>query len=1159
MQNQRSFLTTRPVAISMVFLAAVVFGYFSYGRLPVNLMPEMSYPTLTVRTEYPGAAPEEVENDVTRPIEEALGVIGGLRRISSVSRAGVSDVVLEFSWGIEMSDAIQDTLEKLDLVFLPDETERPLILRFDPSLDPVMELSLAGRAGSETDEAELRRVRRIAELQVKRALEPIKGVAAVRVRGGLEEEIHVLLDDELLRRTGLSVQNVIDRLRQENINVAGGTLTEGRTEYMVRTLNEYENLQQMEDTIVATREGRQIRVRDLGRVEWSHKERQITTRTDGRESVQLEVFKEADANIVALAGRVKERLGDFDPDAPGPEETSEPEEDGKEKPRLAKPSGLVEELYRSEGVVLKMVADRSLFIEGSVNEVRNTAIIGGLLAIVILFLFLRSLKSTAIIALSIPISLIVTFAPLQLLGVSLNIMSLGGLALGIGMLVDSSIVVLESIFRCREEGDGIAEAAVRGTNEVRMAVIASTLTSIAVFLPMVFVEGVAGQAFGDLGLAVVISLLAALVVALTLIPMLASRTGAPLLSGERSAPSLLPTASWRAFRGPITEIYRRWARWPRIAWLFLPLVLASLWLVVRLILGTALEAVGKLVLGLVMAIVIAWQRYLGGPLRHIFDFLTGPPLRVTSTLMDGLGRVYPGAIRWALRHSVVVVLIVVGSMALTGLVAVNLDSELLPEVHQGELTFEVQLPVGTPLEETAAVLAPLEEAILAEREHIDALLLTLGFDPATSQRSDEGEHTARFKLILETSDARAEEAVIARLRRRIERMPDISARVVRPVLFSFQTPIEVEVHGTDLLQLRQKAEETRDVMAALPELADVETTQRPGAPEVQIVYDRDQLSRYGLNIQTVAQQVRDAVKGYEATLFNLGDRRIPIVVRLQEDDRRRVTDVREFLVNPGGERPIALYSVAEVTLAEGPSEVRRVDGRRVALVRSNVGMGSLGGAVERVESVLTREIDWPSDMTFYVAGQSQEWDRSRGSLLLALALSVFLVYVIMAAQFESLVQPLVIMLTIPLAFLGTVLALWLLDISMSVVVFLGMIMLAGIVVNNAIVLVDYINTLRQRGMERVEAIVTAGSVRLRPILMTTATTALGLTPMALGLGDGAEIRTPMAITVISGLLASTVLTLLIIPSFYSMIDRLRETALGPSPAATVPEAERLTP
>jgi HAE1 family hydrophobic/amphiphilic exporter-1 len=307
----------------------------------------------------------------------------------------------------------------------------------------------------------------------------------------------------------------------------------------------------------------------------------------------------------------------------------------------------------------------------------------------------------------------------------------------------------------------------------------------------------------------------------------------------------------------------------------------------------------------------------------------------------------------------------------------------------------------------------------------------------------------------------------------------------------------------------------------------------------------------------VAEQVRDAVKGHEASLYNLGDRRIPIMVQLQEEDRRRVTDVREFEVNPGGDRPIPLASVAAVTLAEGPSEVRRVDGRRVALVTANMAFGSLGGAVEQVEAALRSEIEWPEDMTFFVAGQSQEWERSRGSLLLALALSVFLVYVIMAAQFESLLQPLVIMLTIPLAFLGTVVALWVLGISLSVVVFLGMIMLAGIVVNNAIVLVDYINTLRLRGMERAEAIVTAGSVRLRPILMTTATTVLGLTPMALGLGDGAEIRTPMAIAVISGLAASTLLTLLIVPSVYSMLDRAREAVAGQ--AAAPAEAEGVTP
>jgi len=1127
-----SVLTTRPVAISMVFVAALVFGYFSYGRLPLTLMPEMSYPTVTVRSEYPGAAPEEVENDVTRPIEESLGVIGGLRRISSVSRAGVSDVVLEFTWGTDMSEAIQDTLEKLDLVFLPDEAERPLILRFDPSLDPVLELSLATTVSGAAGEPELRRLRRIAELQVKRALEPITGVAAVRVRGGLEEEIHVLLDDERLRQTGLSVATVIERLRQENINVAGGTLTEGRTEYMVRTLNEYTDLEQMKDTIVAVREGRQIRVRDLGEVRWGHRERQIVTRTDGRESVQIEVFKEADANIVALADRVRARLGEFDPEDDGEAEAA-PGSEGAPEP----PAGLTEELYRTENVLLELVADRSVFIRASLDEVRNTAIIGGLLAVMVLFLFLRSLKSTAIVAVSIPVSLIVTFAPLKLLAVSLNIMSLGGLALGIGMLVDSSIVVLESIFRCRQEGDDVPGAAVRGTREVRTAVIASTLTSIAVFLPMVFVEGVAGQAFGDLGLAVVTSLLAALIVALALIPMLASRRGSQLLANDAPPPSLAPTASWRAFRRDLSALLARWGARSKIHHYLL--VVVMLWLAVRMVVGTAMEIVGKLVVGLAMLVVLAWRRLLGPWLGAAFRLVATPLLRATESAMATVGETYPRVLGWALRHPGAMSAATLACIALTATLALRLESELLPEVHQGEITFELQLPVGTPLETTEAALAPIEKAVLSERAHIRAVLMTVGFDPTASQRSDEGEHTARLKLILESSDPALEAAVVARLRSRLAEVPDLDARVVRPVLFSFQTPIEVEVHGDDLVGLRRTAERVRDVMSRLSELADVETTQRPGSPEVQIVYDRDQLSRYGLNVGAVAEQVRDAVRGYEATRYNLGDRRIPIVVRLQETDRRRVTDVEQFLVNPGGDRPIPLSSVAAVTLAEGPSEVRRVDSRRVALVTANVAEGSLGQAVARVERALRTQIDWPPEASFLVAGQSQEWDRSRDSLLLALGLSLFLVYVIMAAQFESLLQPLIIMLTVPLAFLGTLGALHALHISLSIVVFLGMIMLAGIVVNNAIVLVDYTNTLRARGTPGLEAILTAGSVRLRPILMTTATTVLGLAPMAIGLGDGAEIRTPMAVAVISGLLVSTLLTLLVIPSAYAIVEGLR--------------------
>jgi HAE1 family hydrophobic/amphiphilic exporter-1 len=476
--------------------------------------------------------------------------------------------------------------------------------------------------------------------------------------------------------------------------------------------------------------------------------------------------------------------------------------------------------------------------------------------------------------------------------------------------------------------------------------------------------------------------------------------------------------------------------------------------------------------------------------------------------------------------------------AITGWTARALDNELLPEVRQGEFTVEVALPVGTPIEHTESIVAPVEAAILEEKEHIRSLLLTVGYDAAYSNRSDEGEHTARFKVLLDAADPRLEETVISRLRRRFAAIPDLDARVTRPVLFSFKAPIEVEVHGDDLVELRRQAETVKAKMAAMPQLADVETTLQRGAPEVQVVYDRDLLARYDMNPGQVARLVRDKVLGFEATRFNMKDRRIPIVVRLRLEDRRNVEDVRSLIVNPGGDRPIPLSAVAAVELAEGPSEVRRIDGRRVALINSNIASGSLGSAVTAIKQELNA-LEWPSGTTFLISGQNEEWERSRGSLFLALALSIFLVYVIMAAQFESLWHPLVILFTIPLAFFGTVLTLYLLGISLSIVVFLGMIMLAGIVVNNAIVLVDYINTLKRRGLPAIEAVVTAGSVRLRPILMTTATTTLGLLPMALGIGDGAELRTPMATAVISGLLVSTLLTLFIIPVIYSLVDHLK--------------------
>ena len=1213
-ESSRHFIVSRPVAILMVALAAVVFGYLSLGQLPVTLMPELTYPTLTVRTSYPGAAPEEVENDIGRPIEEALGVVGGLQKISSINRAGVSDVVLEFGWDTPMADATQDVLEKLDRVFLPVEAERPLILHFDPSLDPILEISVSGDGRRYDGEEGLRRLRRLAEQQIKRELEPIKGIAAVQVRGGLEEEIHVSVDAATLRRTGISIQMVIDRLAQENINVAGGTLLEGRIEYMVRTLNEFESLDQIEDTIVSNFEGRPIRIKDLGQVTWSHKEREILTRTDGNESVQIDIFKEADANIVAVADRVRRMLGDFDIEQARERDTAgagaAPDKRGSRGPQLA--MGLNSSLYKSEGAYLTVVADRSQFIESSISNVRNTAIFGGLLAIAVLYLFLRNFKSTAIIAVSIPASLLVTFAPLNSMGITLNIMSLGGLALGIGMLVDSSIVVLESIYRCKEEGDTMTQAVIRGTLEVRSAVVASTLTSVAVFFPMMFVEGIAGQAFGDLGFAVVFSLLASAGVALFFIPMVANRTALGLgttgvvagVLGIGALASINPLAgqavgglfalaivvgwitvaiqairgrlasdpytkrttglwrwsSLRAFRSGVPAVWKafkvcllfphrqsvlpRWlgyVLWPVMA-ILAPLVLAAGLLyeiVIRFLIGSVLEWVfGKPAVLAVMGFAAFTRGALVPAIAVAFRILTWAPSKLVGAMLSVANRTYPRVLRGALAHPGIVVVLMAVCIWFAWDAGTSLDSELLPEVHQGEFTVEVQLPVGTPLHETERVTAPVEQAILAERDHIESLILTVGYDSANSTRSDEGEHSARFKVVLDSASRTAgvEEAVVERLRERFVSIPDLEARVVRPVLFSSKTPIEVEIYGTDLDLLREYGAKAKDIMERLPGLADVETTLRPGAPEVQIVYDRDKLALYDLNISTVARHVRDKVKGFEATRFNLTDRRIPILVRLNIGDRETVEDVAALIVNPGGDRPIRLSAVADVTLGEGPSEVRRVDGSRVALVQANLDKGSLSAAAASIRQALRDEIAWPAQLGFDIRGQSEEWERSQRSLVLALGLSLFMVYVIMAVQFESLIHPLVIMLTIPLAFVGTFLALKFLGLNLSIVVFLGMIMLAGIVVNNAIVLVDYINKLRARNVEKQEAIMTAGVIRLRPILMTTATTVLGLLPLALGIGEGAELRAPMAIAVISGLITSTALTLIVIPTMYSLLD-----------------------
>jgi hydrophobic/amphiphilic exporter-1 (mainly G- bacteria), HAE1 family len=1130
-QNPNSHFTTdRPVAVLMVFIAAVVFGFFSFKRLPVTLMPELNYPTLTVRTEYEGAAPEEVENEVSRPVEEALGVVNGLNRISSVSRAGVSDVSLEFVWGTDMSQAAQDTLEKLDQVFLPQEVEKPLILHFDPSLDPIMELSLSGEGVRYDGEIGLRRLRRLSEIQIRRELEPITGVAAVRIRGGLEEEIHVMLDQEALKRTGISIQEIIGRLAQENINVAGGMVQEGRTEYMVRTLNEFVDQDQIEDTIIRRDAAGEVRIRDVGSVQRSHKDREILTRTNGKESVQIDIYKEADANIVAVAGAVTRAVGKIEQGALSPFMKMMMQMNHAMASMF--PDRMAARLFKEEGARLEVVADRSVFIENSISEVRKTAIVGGLLAVLVLFLFLKDIKSTLIVAVSIPMSILITFAPLNLSDVTLNIMSLGGLALGVGMLVDSSIVVLESIYRCIQEGDDLKTAAVRGAREVRGAVTASTLTSIAVFLPMVFVEGIAGQIFGDLGMAVVISLLASLMVAVYFIPMLSSRSIPKISEKESGTLSWKEWAAWKSFREDVRWMGRSWK------WVISPYCL------LKCLLGLLLELLGKLITKGVGASVSFFVRRLIPLLGKMGGAIVKWPLIWTQACIGWLVHKYPKWLESALNRPGSVFAFMLGTLLLTVILGLSLETELLPEVHQSEITFELNLPVGTPLEETVRILSEIESSVLEDQPEIKSVLTTFGYDITNIKRSDEGEHSARFKLLIAGKDnpIQSEERVLTKVRRLLEDVPDLKFRVTRPVLFSTRKPVSLEIHGDDLLQLKTISRQAEEVLGELSELADVETTLRSGAPEVQITYDRARLARYGLNIGQVADLVRDLIKGNEATRFNMKDRRIPIIARLGEADRQEIEDIGDLTVNPGGDQPIPLRAVADYQIGEGPSEIRRIDGKRVALIQANLGTASLGTAVKAIQKTLKEGVQWPADMNFFISGQSEEWQRSQNSLLLAMGLSIFLVYVIMASQFESLIQPFIIMFAVPLAFVGSVIGLIVTQTSLSIVVFLGLIMLVGIVVNNAIVLVDYANLLRARGMPPKEAILTACSVRLRPILMTTATTVLGLLPMAIGFGDGAEIRTPMAIAVIFGLISSTVLTLIVVPTVYHLLDRRNQVA-----------------
>ncbi|TVQ30549.1 MAG: efflux RND transporter permease subunit [Wenzhouxiangella sp.] len=1079
--------TRRRVSVAMFTLGLMLFGLVSLSRLDISLLPDLAYPTLTVRTDFTGAAPAEIENLITRPVEEVVGVVRGVRRVSSVSRTGQSDVTLEFAWGSNMDHAALDVRERLERLNLPLQADRPLLLRFDPSTEPVLRFALARNPDTDAPEEqrllppashpdaslELRILRRHADEQLKKDMESIPGVAAITVSGGLEDEIQVLVDQHRLAQLGLSVEQVAQRLRAENVNLSGGRLEEGSRQFLVRTINEFQSMEEIAGVIIATRDARPVYLRDIAEVRQGWREREAITRVNGEEMVELAIYREGDANVVAVARAVERRLARLRADLP---------------PDLA----------------LTRVYDQSVFIRNAIVQVIQAAVLGGLLAIGVLYLFLKNVRATVIIGVAIPVSVIATFAAMYGGGITLNIMSLGGIALAIGLLVDNAIVVLENIAAKREQGAGLIEAARDGAGEVSGAVIAATLTTIAVFFPLVFVDGIAGQLFRDQALTVTFALLVSLAVALTLIPMLASLGEKP----RARASGDLPSAAGQAGAGGSGRLARLRAS---LAWL---------------ITGTAVfltRLAGLLVFGL----------------ARLLHTLLKPVVLGFNRGFQVIADAYPGLLKKALVWRGTTVALALGLFVLALLLVPRLGTELVPSLAQGEFHVQVQLAPGTPLEQTDRAIARLD-AIARARPEVERTDVVAGTGARMDTNPDEaGEHSGTLNVVLKPGANEAR--VVAELRRHLAEMPGVSYAIGRPQLFTFATPLEIEVTGFELDQLKQVSDRIARRLADSPRFADVQTSMEHGHPEIQIRFDHERAARLGLRADQIADTVVRQVRGEVATRYTWRERRIDVLVRARDDQRESLERLAQLVVNPGAERPITLDAVADLSLAIGPSEIRRIAQQRVALITANPGFGDLGRAAEEAQAILA-EIPMPAGMSARVAGQSEEMQQAFTSLLLALALAVFLVYLVMASQFESLLHPFVILLTIPLALTGAVFGLWLTGSSLSVVVFIGLIMLAGIVVNNAIVLVTRINQLREAGLPRLEAIVEGGKARLRPIVMTTLTTTLGLLPLALGLGEGAEMRAPMAITVIGGLLLATLLTLVVIPVVYSLLDRRRTRA-----------------
>lgn len=1014
----------RPVTIIMIMLIVILLGSVSLTRLPIDLLPDMEIPVAVVVTSYNGVGPEEIEKLITKPVEGALSTVENIDSVTSMTSEGSSIVIAMFNYGTDMNFATLQMREKVDLVKLafPDDVKAPMIMKVDPSSMPIIQMTVTQK------DADLAALQTLVDDEIKPRIERVEGAGSVTVSGGYKTRVNIKTNAEKMNGYGLSVSTLAGILRAENLNSSGGQVQKGNQELTIRTMGEFQSLEEIENLMIPLPAGGQVHLKDIAEVSLGHDDVNTISRINGQNSISIGIQKQSGTNTVKVAKDVYKALDKLKVDYPN--------------------------------LSFDIVMDQSVYIKESINTVEREALVGGLLAIFVLFLFFHNFRTTFITATAIPIALMATFSVLYFLGVSLNMMTMGGLSLAMGRLVDDNVVALENIYRFRQEGYSKKEAAVKAVSEIAMAITASTLTTISVFLPMVFVQGITATLFKELSLTVCVSLASSLIVSLTLVPTLSSK----IMKAES-----IPEGR-TGFFGVMDRFSRSFDR-----------------------------SFGK------------------------------------------LEDVYRRFLHYALYHRKMVLLIALGIFVLSGLSVTQLGAEFIPASDAGEINITAKLPDGAKLEETDSIVARVEEKLEGIQE-IKSAFVSVGSGGALSMEgSSSNKGTINVKLVDLKDRSRSVGQVADEIRGLTQDIAGAKFDVTVTDMMSMGTssnPIDIAIKGDDLNELKRIGNDIKEIVASVEGTREVQTSIGEGVPEVQVKVNRANASQYGLTAAQISTALKGTISGTTATTYRYQGNEINVVISGDETLKSSISNLEQTPIPTASGISVPLGEVATITMDRGPTTINRTNQTRNVNVTCQIMNRDVNSITKDIENKL-KDYGMPEGYSYKFGGQSEEMMNSFSDLGMAMVLAVILVYMVLASQFESLLHPFTIILSLPMAFSGGLFGLFITGKNISVPAFLGAILLIGIVVSNAIVLVDYINKRRERGEGREEAIENAGPIRLRPILMTSLATVLGLVPMALGIGEGAEMMAPMAIVVVFGMILSTLSTLLLVPVIYTIFEDIR--------------------